>query len=110
MYLPPELVRAIINYILDQDLLLDANASVELGVHKKRWPLIQPLTLACKVYRALSLEAWFHTLFLESPADIPLAHAMFPEIKRKWTKLVHQCALQVGRINLGEQSHPLRSD
>lgn len=111
MYLPPELVREIINHIFDLDSPETATISEELGVSRKRWSLIRPLTLACKAYRALSLEVWFHTLFLRSPADILLAHAMFPEIERKWTRLVEMSVFIEPKMKLTwKQSHPLRSN
>lgn len=111
MYLPPELVREIINHIFDLDIPETATISEELGVSHKRWSLIQPLTLTCKAYRALSLEVWFYTLFLRSPADIPLAHAMFPEIKRRWTRLVETPICIEPKMELTwEQSYPLCSN
>jgi hypothetical protein len=89
MYLPPELAREIVNHLFELDISGTGTISEEPGVpSKQKWPLIKPLTLACRTYRALSLELWFHTLFIQSPMDIPRAHAMFPEIGRKWTRLV----------------------
>ncbi|KAF9465942.1 hypothetical protein BDZ94DRAFT_1158922 [Collybia nuda] len=92
MYLPPELVREIFKCVFDLDNLdsSETTPTEELGVpRKQKWCLIQPLTLTCKAYRALSLEFWFHTFFLQLPADIPLAHIMFPDLKKKWTRYIH---------------------
>ncbi|KAG5635492.1 hypothetical protein H0H81_011047 [Sphagnurus paluster] len=79
MHIPLELVQIIIEYSL-----YSKNASNhELAVSiKPDWKAIQPLTLASKTYRALALEAWFQTLFINSPNDLENLRELFPGIAR----------------------------
>lgn len=83
MYLPPELIREIIAFILDGPL----NNSEEPGISTKQsWSSLEPLTLASKAYRTLSLVAWFRILFIKDPKDIPILYTFFPEIGTAWTR------------------------
>ncbi|RDB26617.1 hypothetical protein Hypma_005577 [Hypsizygus marmoreus] len=85
-HVPPELVREIFNFLFDTPL----NDSEELGVpNRQKWSSIHGLTLVSKDFRALTLEAWFRTLFVTSPADITLLQDVFPEIGRAWTRELH---------------------
>jgi hypothetical protein len=91
--IPIELVREIILCILDVPSRSDI--SDEIGSNTKPdWALIQSLTLASKTYRTLTLEAWFRTLYIKSPSDIPHIQVLFPDICIAWTRYVLKLGMQ----------------
>jgi hypothetical protein len=84
-FVPLELVREIIASAFD-----DATSSEEHGMTSKPlWSSIESLTLASKAYRALVLEHWFRTFFIKSSDDLSPVQSLLPEIKRGWTRHVH---------------------
>ena len=81
--LPPELVREIIYFTL-------SSAPEILGCSTKpSWLTLNALSLTSRTYRALVLEAWFCTLYVESPKDLDFVRYCWPEVGAKWTRHLH---------------------
>ncbi|KAJ7845461.1 hypothetical protein B0H13DRAFT_119323 [Mycena leptocephala] len=86
LFLPVELVREIIAYVL---VVPPATVSDELGANlKPNWSLIRSLSIASKTYRTLALEAWFRVLFTRSPGDLVFLRSQLQEI-HSWTQEIH---------------------
>lgn len=78
--LPTELLREIVQYYAHTISWRDPERARES--YKPHWTDYQPLILASKVLRQLSLETWFEVYYAQSPED--LANA-WPEFSI-WTR------------------------
>ena len=58
---------------------------------KPRWGTINALSLTSQSFRALVLEAWFQSLYIDFPGDLIFLRdsGWFPELGSKWTKHFH---------------------
>ncbi|EIW55733.1 uncharacterized protein TRAVEDRAFT_50214 [Trametes versicolor FP-101664 SS1] len=82
-HLPTELLREVVHYyahIISWRIPERARQS-----YKPNWTDYQPLTLASKVLRQLSLETWFEVYYAQSPEDLVNA---WPEFST-WTRELH---------------------
>ncbi|KAG7440485.1 uncharacterized protein BT62DRAFT_975891 [Guyanagaster necrorhizus] len=86
MYLPLELIRLIVQFILAQP----RTSSQDGGNNDKpEWASIHSFSLVSKTYRDVALEAWFSKLYTKVYEDtFPDGH-LLPEIFSKWTSELH---------------------
>jgi len=78
--LPTELLRHIVlYYVRSADVQTDTEGAYLPIGEKPNWELIEPLTLSFKVFRLLTLEAWFEVYVAKRPADL-LEFSLFPDI------------------------------
>lgn len=91
MSLPLELVREIIHLLLffpppSRSTPDDIDCAV-----KPTWDTINALSLTTRSFRPLALEAWFRTLYIDSPENLIFLRdsGWFPELGSKWTKHLH---------------------
>ena len=91
MFLPLELVREIIHLLLFSTPPRSLTPEKPGCSTKPRWGTINVLTLTSQSYRALALEAWFQTLYIESPVNLMVLQdsGWFPELGSKWTRHLH---------------------
>ena len=90
MPLPLELVQEIIHLLLFSAPPRSSTPEDPYST-KPRWGTINALSLTSHSYRALVLEAWFRTLYIESSGDLIFLRASgwFPELGSKWTRHLH---------------------
>jgi hypothetical protein len=87
--LPPELVREIIHLLLSSTPPRSSTPE-NLGCSTKpSWLTLNALSLTSRMYRDLALEAWFHTLCIESPEDLEFVRFCWPEVGARWTGHLH---------------------
>jgi len=92
--LPPELIREIIYFTLSSAPPRSSTPE-NLGCSTKpSWFTLNALSLTSRTYRALVLEAWFCTLYVESPEDLEFVRCCWPEVGGKWTRHLH--CIQIG--------------
>jgi hypothetical protein len=91
MSLPLELVREIIHHLLFSAPPRSSTPEDPGCSTKPAWGTIDALSLTSQSYRALALEAWFQTLYIESPENLIFLRdsGWFPELGSKWTKHFH---------------------
>lgn len=78
--LPTELLREVVHYYAYIISWRDPERARQS--YKPHWADYQPLTLASKVLRQLSLETWFEVYYAQSPEDLVSA---WPEFSI-WTR------------------------
>ncbi|KAJ7768204.1 hypothetical protein B0H16DRAFT_310018 [Mycena metata] len=88
MALPIELIREIIGHVLLAPPATVPEEPSSYTTSKPQFSLISSVSLACRTYRTLALEAWFQILFTESPADPAFIQKELPEI-HGWTRKIH---------------------
>ncbi|EDR13638.1 uncharacterized protein LACBIDRAFT_322724 [Laccaria bicolor S238N-H82] len=95
MSLPLELVQEIIHLLLFSAPPRSSTPEDPGNSTKPRWGTIDALSLTSQSCRALVLEAWFRTLYIESPEDLIFLResGWFPELESKWTRHLH-CVLE----------------
>ena len=87
--LPTELIREIICFT-HSSAPPRSSTPENLGYSTKpSWLTLNALSLTSRTYRALALEAWFHTLCIESPEDLEHVRCCWPEVGARWTKHLH---------------------
>lgn len=79
-HLPTELLREVVHYYAYIICWRDPERARQS--YKPHWADYQPLTLASKVLRQLSLETWFEVYYAQSPEDLVNA---WPEFSI-WTR------------------------
>ena len=91
MSLPLELVEEIIHLLLFSAPPRFSTPEDPGYSIKPTWDTINALSLTSQSYRALVLEAWFRTLYIESPGDLIFLRdsGWFPELGSKWTRHLH---------------------
>ena len=91
MSLPLELVREIIHLLLFSAPPRSSTPEDPGCSTKPTWVTINALSLTSRNCRALVLEAWFRTLYIESPGNLIFLRnsGWFPELGSKWTKHLH---------------------
>jgi hypothetical protein len=91
MSLPLELVREIIHLLLFSAPPRSSTPEDPGCSTKPTWVTISALSLTSQSYRALVLEAWFRTLYIELPGNLMFLQdsGWFPELRSKWTKHLH---------------------
>ncbi|EDR06136.1 uncharacterized protein LACBIDRAFT_328912 [Laccaria bicolor S238N-H82] len=89
MSLPLELVRIIIDLLLFSAPPRSLTPEKPGCSTKPRWSTINALSLTSQSYRALVLEAWFQSLYIDFPGDLNFLRDRFPELGSKWTKHLH---------------------
>ena len=91
MSLPLELVQEIIHLLLFSAPPRSSTPEDPGCSTKPTWGTIKALSLTSQRYRALVLEAWFRTLYIESPGDLIFLwnSGWFPELGSKWTRHLH---------------------
>jgi hypothetical protein len=82
---PLELVHEVIESVFN-DPTSYATYDEPGRTSKPMWSSIKSFTLTSKAYRALVLERWFRTLFIQSAWDLYFMQELFPEIKRNWAR------------------------
>ncbi|KAJ7678066.1 hypothetical protein DFH06DRAFT_1422556 [Mycena polygramma] len=86
VFVPVELVREIIAYIL---VFPPTSLSDTPGTNlKPKWSLISSFSVASKTYRTLALEAWFRALFTKAPADLVFLQDQLQEAQ-SWIQEMH---------------------
>ncbi|EDQ99912.1 uncharacterized protein LACBIDRAFT_334602 [Laccaria bicolor S238N-H82] len=88
---PLELVREIIHLLLFSAPPRSSTPEKPGCSIKPRWSTIDALSLTSQSYRALVLEAWSQTLYIESSVNLmPLRDlGWFPELGSKWVRCLH---------------------
>jgi hypothetical protein len=87
--LPSELIREIIYFTLSSTPPRSPTPE-DLGCSTKpSWLTLNALSLTSRTYRALVLEAWFRTLYVESPKDLEFVRCCWPEVGPRWTRHLH---------------------
>ena len=91
MSLPLELVREIIHLLLFSAPPRSSTPEDPGCSTKPTWDTINALSLSSQSYRALVLEAWFRTLYIESRDNVIFLRDLgwFPELGSKWTRHLH---------------------
>ena len=91
MSLPLELVREIIHLLFFSAPPHSSTPEDPGCSTKPNWRTINALSLTSQSYRALALEAWFRTLYIESPDELIFLRDLgwFPELWSKWTRHLH---------------------
>ena len=91
MSLPLELVQEIIHLLLFSAPPRSSTPEDPGCSTKPRWSTINALSLTSQSYRALVLEAWFRTLYIDSLESLIFLQdsGWFPELWSKWTRHLH---------------------
>ncbi|EDQ99923.1 uncharacterized protein LACBIDRAFT_334625 [Laccaria bicolor S238N-H82] len=91
MSLPLELVQEIIHLLLFSAPPRSSTPERPGCTAKPTWGTINVLSLTSQSYRAVVLEAWFRTLFIESPVDLLFLRdsGWFPNLGSKWARHLH---------------------
>ena len=118
--LPTELIREIICFTFSSAPPRSSNPE-DIGCSTKpSWCTVNALSLTSRTYRALVLEAWFRTLYVESPWDLGFVRYHWPEVGARWTRHLHcvqtdcialsrwdlSCLLHLSSIRLDSPSPP----
>ena len=86
--LPPELIREIIYFTLSSAPSHSTPEDLRCST-KPSWHALNEFSLTSRTYRALVLEAWFRTLYIESPEDLEYVRCCWPEVGARWTRHLH---------------------
>ena len=91
MSLPLELVREVVHLLLFSAPPRSSTPEDPGCSTKPTWGTINALSLTSQIYRALVLEAWFRTLYIDSPGNLIFLRdsGWFPELGSKWTRHLH---------------------
>ena len=91
MSLPLELVTEFIHLLLFSAPPRSSTPEDPGCSSKPTWGTINALSLTSQNYRALVLEAWFQTPYIESPGDLIFLRDSdwFSELGSKWTRHLH---------------------
>ena len=91
MSLPLELVQEVIHLLLFSAPPRSSTPEDPGCSTKPKWSTINALSLTSQSYRALVLEAWFRTLYIESPDDLIFLRDLgwSPELWCNWTRHLH---------------------
>ena len=110
MSLPLELVREIIHLLLFSAPPRSSTPEDPGYSTKPKWSTINALSLTSQSYRTLALEAWFRTLYIESPDDLIFLRdsGWFPELGSKWTRHLHCVQSYSNSLNVWNLSCFLR--
>jgi hypothetical protein len=101
--LPPELIREIIYFTLSSAPPA-SSLPEDLGSTKPSWLTPNTLSLTSRTYCALVLEAWFCTLYIESPEDLEYVKCYWPEVGARWTRHLHCIQTYSGSLSLWDLS------
>ncbi|KAI0646291.1 hypothetical protein C8Q79DRAFT_659507 [Trametes meyenii] len=82
-WLPTELLREVVSYY--SQTVASRGQETSRRSYKPSWNHYQPLTLASRVLRQLTLEAWFEVYYARSPQDLSNG---WPEFS-VWTRELH---------------------
>ena len=101
--LPPELIREIIDFLLSS---APPRSTIEiLGCSTKpSWHALNAFSLTSRMYRALVLEAWFRTLYIESPKDLEYVKCCWSEVGARWIRHLHCVQTNGSSISLWDLS------
>ncbi|EDQ99878.1 uncharacterized protein LACBIDRAFT_334619 [Laccaria bicolor S238N-H82] len=102
--LPLELICEIIDFLLSS-APPRFNAKHLGWSTKHSWHALNAFSLTSRTYRALVLEAWFRTLYVESPKDLEYVRCCWPEVGARWTRHLHCAQAYSSSLSLWDLSY-----